>query len=116
MPPMAEGHSFRQLVHPHPGNLLVIAVQSGQLLDRRAIFLNRLMACHAIGGSGEAHGLARISIFMAILANKTLRSMLLVTEGNGLLRSLEVCGVAPNREQNRCRHSDQVIDESFHDL
>lgn len=113
---MAEGHIIRQLVHPHPGNLLVIAIESGQLPDRRAIFLNRLVACHAIGGSREAHGHARIGILMAILANKPQRNMLLVTVWNGLLRSLEVRGEAPNRQQNRCRHSGQVIDVSFHNL
>lgn len=97
MRPVAERHSIRQLVHPYPGNLMVIAVKSGQLLDRRAIFPNLLVACHAIGGSGEAHGNARFSVFMAVRANKTLRNMLLVTVRNGLLRSLEVRGEAPGR-------------------
>ena len=94
----------------------MIAIESGQLLDRGTVLLSHLMACHAIGGGGEAHGVARIRIFMAILANKTQRNMLLVTVWNELLRSLEVRGEAPDRKQNRCRHSGQVIDGSFHNV
>jgi hypothetical protein len=97
MPPVAEGHIIRQLVHPHPRDLLVSAIESGQLLDRWAIFLNYLMACHAIGGSGEAHGVARIRILMAIVANKTQSNMLLVTVRNGLLRPLELRGKDPTK-------------------
>ncbi len=97
MPPVAEGHKIRQLVHPHPRDLLVSAIESGQLLDRWAVFLNYLMACHAIGGGGKAYGVAGIRILMAIAATKTQSNMLLVTVRNRLFRSLELCGKAPTR-------------------
>jgi hypothetical protein len=49
---VAEVHEIRLSVDPNPGNLLLIAIQSGELSDRRAIRLNGSMAAHAFGRSG----------------------------------------------------------------
>jgi hypothetical protein len=87
---MAKEDIIRQLVHRDPRDLLSTTVEGGQLLDRGTFFLNYLMTCHAIGAFGEAHGVARIRIGMAVQASKAQRKMLLVTVGNGLFRSLKV--------------------------
>ena len=85
---MAEKYKIRLFVNPNPRDLLFVAVEVGQLLNRGAVLLDRSMAGHALGCRRETHDVTRIGIRMAILANKTERQMLLVTVRNRLLRSL----------------------------
>jgi len=86
---VAEKNKIRLFVNAHPRNILLVTIERRQLLDGGAVFVNRLMATHALGCSGKAHCVPGGRIRVAGATDEAERQMLLVTIGNGLLWSLQ---------------------------
>jgi hypothetical protein len=83
---VAEKDITRDLVDSHPRNGLLSRGETGQFLNRRAVFLHRLVASHTFRGRRNSHHFTRIRHLMAIGALQAQGDVLLVTVRNRLDR------------------------------
>jgi hypothetical protein len=75
---MTKENEFRQFINSDPRDSLFVAIESAELLDRCAVFLNGLVAGHALRRSGNPHRIARVRHGMAIFTDQPDCQMLLV--------------------------------------
>src|SRR5215472_8892731 len=66
------------MINPNPRHRLAIFVKLGELLDIRAVGLDRSMTSHAFSGRWQSHVITWIRHFMAILAFQLQSQVLLV--------------------------------------
>ena len=106
---VAKEYKSRQLIQPRPGKGLLIFLELRQLLNRRAVGLDTLVAHHAIGGLGNLHFIAVCRHLMAGVAIHSILNVELVTEGDGLRHRLggrrDLRRFTPEPRRNRSRLS-----------
>ena len=87
MDPVAKKHITWNLIHTNPRHQLLILCVSSQLLNSRALRLDRGMAAHASLCHRVSHHLARIRVCVAVLALQPQCEMGLMAVRNRLRRS-----------------------------
>jgi len=90
---MGPRYSWDHFVNAHPRNLLVGCGVLRNLLYGGLVLGDGDVALHAFGSVRKSHELARLGIGVAPLAFQTESEMLLVTIGDGLLRSWVRAGI-----------------------
>ena len=85
---VTEENKVWKRIHPVPRKEVVVSLDLGQFLDRRALGLDPLMAGHTIRDSGDLHLAAGSRGLMARVAFHSCPNMLPVTERDRLRNRL----------------------------